>query len=163
MLPVGVRDGYEKDERRVRDCQSCSRWVPEAGGELLGAVDGAVLATGAAEGYAEVGEVALEVFVDALADYGFGVVEECGHSVFALQEFYDGAVFAGIGLVLGVAPGVGQRAAVEDVSAAVAGRVLGESLLVAEAANGDGEGGWFGGLRDRNYGRYLSCCICLDY
>ena len=33
--------------------------VPETGGELLGAVDGAVLATGAAEGYAEVGEVAL--------------------------------------------------------------------------------------------------------
>ena len=115
--------------------------VSEAGGELLGAVDGAVLPTGAAEGYAEVCEVALEVFVDALADYGFGVVEEGGHSVFALQEFYDGAVFAGIGLVLGVAPGVGQRAAVEDMSSAVAGTVLGKTLLVAEAANRDGEGG----------------------
>ena len=35
-------------------------------GELFGAVDGAVLAAGASEADGEVGEVALEVFVDAL-------------------------------------------------------------------------------------------------
>ena len=118
-------------------------WVAlaEAGGELLGAVDGAVLSAGAAKGYTQVREVTLKVFVDALRYDGFGVVEECGHSLLALQEFYYGAVFAGIGLVLGVAPGVGQRAAVEDVAATVAGTVLGKTLLVAEAANRDGEGG----------------------
>jgi len=118
-------------------------WVAptEAGGELLGAVDGSVLAAGAAEGYAEVGEVTLEVFVDALADDGFSVVEESSHSFLTLQELYHGTVFAGIGLVLRVAPGVGQRAAVEDMSAAVAGTVLRKALLVAEAANRNGEVG----------------------
>ncbi len=119
------------------DDVDCWVAVPKAGGELLGAVDGAVLAAGAAEGYTQVREVALEVLVDALADYGFCVVEECGHSLFALKELYHGPVFAGICLVLGVAPGVGQRATVEDMAAAVAGTVFGEPLLVAEAAHRD--------------------------
>ena len=107
----------------------------EAGSELLGAVDGAVLAAGAAEGYEEVREVTLEVFVDALSHDGFSVVEEDTYSLLTLQELYDGTVFAGIGFVFGITPGVGERPTVEDMSTAVAGTVLGEALLVTEAAH----------------------------
>ena len=113
----------------------------EACGELLGAVDGAVLAAGAAEGDGEVLEVAFEVFVDTLADDSFCEVEEAVDGRFALQEFYHGAVFAGVCLVLGEATGVWQGTAVENVAAAVAGGVGGQSLLVTEALDGDGQGG----------------------
>ena len=110
----------------------------EGGGELLGAVDGAVLAAGAPKADGEMCEVAFEVFVDALRDYGEGVVEEDGDRLFVAQEFYDGGVLACVGFVFGVAAGIGEGAAVEDVSAAVARRVVGEPLLVAEALYGDG-------------------------
>ena len=114
-------------------------WIAptEARGELLGAVDGAVLAAGAAKGYGEVREMTLEVFVDTLADDGFSVVEEDTYSFLALQELYDGTVFAGIGFVFGITPGVGERPTVEDMSATVAGAVLRQPLLVAEAAHRD--------------------------
>ena len=111
----------------------------EGFGELFGAVDGAVLAAGAAEADGEVGEVAFEVFVDALRDYGEGVVEEDGDRLFVAQEFYDGGVLACIGLVFGVAARVGERAAVEDVSAAVARGVFRQALFVGETHHRDGE------------------------
>lgn len=111
----------------------------EGFGELFGAVDGAVLAAGASEADGEVGEVAFEVFVDALRDYGEGVVEEDGDGLFVAQEFYDGGVLACIGFVFGVAARVGERAAVEDMSAAVAGGVFRQALLVGEAHHRDGE------------------------
>lgn len=107
-------------------------------GELLGAVDGAVLAAGAAEADGEVREVAFEVFVHALRDYGEGVVEEERDGLFVAQEFYDWGVLACIGLVFGVAAGIGERAAVKDMSAAVAGGVFRQALFVAEALDGDG-------------------------
>ena len=58
-------------------------WVAlaEAGGELLGAVDGAVLSAGAAKGYTQVREVTLKVFVDALRYDGFGVNSITGRSL----------------------------------------------------------------------------------
>ena len=111
----------------------------EPGGKLLGAIDGAVLAAGAAEGDLEGGETALGVFVDALCDKGFGVVEEAVDGGFALEELDHGAVAACDGLVLGIAARVGEGAAVEDESAAVAGGVDGEALFVAEGEDGDGE------------------------
>ena len=111
----------------------------ESCGELFGAVDGAVLAAGAAEADGEVREVAFEVFVDALRDYGEGVVEEDGYGLFVAQEFYDGGVLACVCFVFGVAAGIGERAAVEDMSAAVAGGVFRQALFVGEAHHRDGE------------------------
>ena len=111
----------------------------EGFGELFGAVDGAVLAAGASEADGEVGEVAFEVFVDALADDGEGVVEEDGDGLFVAQELDDWGVLACIGLVFGVAARVGESAAVEDMSAAIARRVVGEALLEGEAHHRDGE------------------------
>ena len=110
--------------------------------ELLGAVDGAVLAAGAAEEDLEGGEMAFEVFLDALIDEGKSVEEETVDGGLVLEELDDGAVFACIGLVLRIATGVGQCAAIEDESAAVAGGVRWEAVFVTEAAHGDGEGVW---------------------
>lgn len=107
-------------------------------GELFGAVDGAVLAAGAPEADREMCEVAFEVFVDALRDYGEGVVEEDGDRLFVAQELDDWGVLACVGFVFRVAAGIWERAAVEDMSAAVARRVVGEALLVGEALDGDG-------------------------
>ena len=109
---------------------------------MFGAVDGAVLSAGASEGDLKVGEVALQIFLDALADEGFGVVEELVNGGFLLQELDDGAILAGIALVLWIAAGVGQGAAVEDEAAAVAGGVGGEAFFEAEGEDGDGERGF---------------------
>ena len=114
------------------------------GGEALGAVDGAVLAAGAAEGDLEGGEVAFEVFLDALSDDGLDVVEKLIDGRFFLQEFDNRAVLASVGLVLGEASRVGKGAAVEDESAAVAGGVGGEAFFEAEGEDGDGEGRFLG-------------------
>ncbi len=108
--------------------------VGEATGKLFGAVDGAVLTAGASEGDEEVGEMAFEVFVNALGDKCFTVVEELEDGGFTLQKFDDRAVFAGVGLVFGVATGVGECAAVEDEAAAIAGGVVGKALFVAEGS-----------------------------
>lgn len=109
---------------------------------MFGAVDGAVLAAGASEGDLKVGEVALQIFLDALADEGFGVVEELVNGGFLLQELDDGTVLAGIALVLWIAAGVGQGAAVEDEATAVAGGVGGEAFFETEGEDGDGERGF---------------------
>ncbi len=107
--------------------------------ELLGTIDGAMLASGATEKDLEGGEVTLEVFLDALSHESFGMEEKLVDSGLFLEEFYDGAVLTGIGLVFRIATGVGQGTAVEEESTAVAGGVGGEAELVAEAADGDSE------------------------
>ncbi len=112
----------------------------KTGGELLGAIYGAVLAAGAAEGDAEVGKVTLEVFVDALCDDRHSVLQEEVDGRLALQKFDDGTVLACVGLVLGVATGIGEGAAVEDVAAAIARRIVGKALFVTETLYGNGEG-----------------------
>ena len=111
----------------------------ETTGELLGAVDGAVLAAGAAERDLQGGEITFHVFLHTLGDEGLGVVEEAVDGRLALEELDDGAVLAGIGLILRITAGIRERTAVEDESAAVAGGVGGEALLVTETADGDGE------------------------
>ena len=118
--------------------------VGEPSGELLGAVDRAVLTAGAAESHLEGGEVAFEVLLDALADEGLGMVEEAVDGLLFLEEVDDGTVFAGVGFVFGIATGVGQGAAVEDEAATVAGGVGGESFFEAEGEDGDGEGRFLG-------------------
>lgn len=55
---------------------------------------------------------------------------------FLLQKLDDRAIFASIGLVFGVATGIGQCSAVEDETATVARGVLRETTLVAETADG---------------------------
>lgn len=109
-------------------------------GHLLGAVDRAVLTTCAAEGDLEAGEVAFHIFLHTLSYDGFDMVEELVDGGFLLQELDDRTVLARIGLVLGVAAGVGQRTAIEDESAAIAGGVGGEASLVTETADSDNQG-----------------------
>jgi hypothetical protein len=99
-----------------------------------------VLAAGAAESHLQGGEVAFAVFVHALGEDALYVAQELVDRGFLLQELDDGTVLARVGLVFGVAARIGERAAVEDKSAAVAAGILGEALFVAETENGDGEG-----------------------
>ena len=96
-----------------------------------------MLAAGAAEGDAEVGKVTLEVFVDALCDDRHSVLQEEVDGGFALQKFDDGTVLACVGLVLGVATGIGEGPAVEDVAAAIACVVFRQALFVAETLHSD--------------------------
>ena len=109
-------------------------------GEVLGAIDGAMLTTCAAEGEHEVGEAALEVTLNMMIGEAIDAVEEGEDLAVVLKEADDGSVQAGELLVGLVAAGVVGGAAVEDVAAAIAGGVVGYSLLIAEAVDGDGEG-----------------------
>ena len=106
---------------------------------FFGTIDGAVLTAGAAEGNLQGGEVALEVFLDALGNEGLGMVKKAVDGGFFLQEFYHGAILAGVGLVFGITAGIGEGTAVEDEATAIAGGIGGEALFVAEAEDADGQ------------------------
>lgn len=88
--------------------------------ELFGTVDRSMLSTGASETDGEVGEVAFEIFVNALGDYGEGVFKEVCDGLFVAQEFDDRGVHSCICFVFGVASWIGQCPTVEDVPATVA-------------------------------------------
>ena len=110
--------------------------IGKIAGHLFGTVDGTVLAAGASESDLQAGEISLHIFLNTLSYEGLRMVEELVDGGVTLQELDDGTVFARVGLVFGVAAGIGQRTAVEDESATVAGVVFGKTALVAETADG---------------------------
>jgi len=106
--------------------------------ELLGEVDGAVLAAGAAEGDHEVFEASALVAGDAAIYEGEDAGQVLLHTLLAAEVVDDRLVFAGEGLEAIFAAGVGEAAGVKDEAAAVAGLVGGGLAMEAEAEDADG-------------------------
>lgn len=123
----------------VTEGDSAGIGVGEPAGDLFGAVDGTMLAASASKSHLKGGKVSLKVFLNALSHNSFYMIKESIDGWFLLQEFDDGTVLAGISLVFGVAAWVGQRTAVEDETAAVAGGISGEAFFEAKGENGDSE------------------------
>ena len=116
--------------------------------QMLGAIDGTMLAAGAAEGEHEVGEAPLEVALDVGVGQSVDGVEEGENLAVMLQKLDDGGVESCELLVRFVAPRVVGASAVEDVASAVAAGVFGYAELVGEGENADKKGG----------GRLPPCC-----
>ncbi len=109
-------------------------------GEVLGAIDGAMLTACAAEGEHEVGEAALEVALNMMIGEAIDAVEEGEDLAVVLKEADDGSVQAGELLVGLVAAGVVRGTTVEDVTAAVAAGVLRKATLEGEGEDADNKG-----------------------
>lgn len=101
-------------------------------GEVFGAIDGAVLTAGAAEGDLEVGEAALEEALYVMIYQPVNGLEETEYLAVSFEEVDDGLVEAGEGFVLVVLTGVVSRATIEDVTASVATIIGGDALLKGE-------------------------------
>lgn len=104
---------------------------------VLGRIDAAMLATGAAERNLHVLEAALEEAGYMVIDQSIDRVEKLENLAVLLQEVDDGLVEAGELLVFVVLAGVVGGAAVEHVAAAVAGVVLRYAFLKTETINRD--------------------------
>ena len=109
--------------------------------QVLGAIDGAVLSAGASEGEHQVGESPLEVAFYVGIRQAVDRIEECQDLAVVFQETYYLLVQACQLLVRLVAAGVVGAAAVEDITAPVARRVLGDATAVGEGEDADEEGG----------------------
>lgn len=95
------------------------------------------------------GEMSFNVFVDGGNDDIGGLVDELCHRIFFLEEGNDRGVLTGVGFVLFIAAGIGERSAVEDESAAIAREIGRESLLITKTENlySERTGCWSDGLR----------------
>jgi len=124
---------------------------------VLRTIYGAVLAAGAAEGNLKVGESTVEPALRVEIDKGIYAGEELEYFAVALQEVDDGLVEPCDGLVLGIAAGIVRRAAVEDISAAVARGVLRYALLEGEGEDADDEP--LVGLERGNLVEELTGCV----
>lgn len=109
-------------------------------GKMLGRVDGAVLASRAAEAEHEVGEATFDVSGAMSVGQTIDAIEEGKDFAVVLKEFDDGSVKACEFLVRLVAPGIVRRAAVKDVASAIAACVGRDAFLVAKAEDAHHEG-----------------------
>ena len=119
--------------------------VAEAFGELFGEIDGAMLAAGAAEGDHEMFEAAPAIGGDAGVDEGEDAGEKLVNAFLLIEIVDDGCVFAGERFEALFAAGIGEAAAVENETAAVAGFVLGKIAVKRKTENANGEIFGFGG------------------
>jgi hypothetical protein len=106
-------------------------------GEVFGAIDGAVLAAGAAEGDLEVGEAALEEALDVMIYQPVNGLEETEYLAVGFEEVDDGLVEAGEGFVLVVLTGVVGRAAIEDVTASVVRLIVRYTFFEGKRVDGN--------------------------
>lgn len=98
-------------------------------GEVFGAIDGAMLTTGAAKGDLEVGEAALEEALDVMIYQPVNGLEETEYLAVGFEEVNDRLVEAGEGFVLVVLTGVMGRATIEHIAASVATIIGGDAFF----------------------------------
>lgn len=103
-------------------------FVEKAGGPIR-AVNGTMLTAGAAESNLQGGKAALQEAACVVRDKGLRVLQEGKDLTVLLQETDDGLVAAGKLFILLVLAGIVRSAAVENVSASVAGRVLRDAFF----------------------------------
>src|SRR5260370_36442406 len=107
--------------------------------QLLGEIDGTMLAPGATERDHQVFEAAALIIAQARIHKRNGAGQELTDALLVTEVIDDGRVFAGERLVALFASGVGETSRVEDEAAAIAGLVRWESAVQGEAANSHGE------------------------
>ena len=96
-----------------------------------------MLASSASETDGKIAKVAFQIFADGGSDQLLCCFEELLDFWFVVEKFDYRSVFPSIAFVLGVAAGIGQCAAVEYISASIAGGVLGDAFFVGEAVDSD--------------------------
>ena len=107
--------------------------------EVLGAIDGAVLATGATESDLQIGKIALNEALRVMIHEGIDGLQERQYLAVLLEEVNHRLIETREGLVLLVLTGVVRTAAVEDVSASVATLIRRQTFLERERIYRDGE------------------------
>ena len=100
--------------------------------EVLGTIDGTVLATGATESNLQVGKIAFDKPRGVMIHQGINGVYERQYLAVVLKKIDDGLVEAREGLILLVLAGVVGAATVEDITASVTTFVNGKTLLIRE-------------------------------
>src|SRR5260370_41927534 len=107
--------------------------------QLLGEIDGTMLAPGATERDLQVLEAAAVIIAQARIHKRRDASQELTDALLVTEIFDDGHVFAGERLVALFAPGIGQTSRVEDEAAAVAGLGRCEYPVKGEAENSHSE------------------------
>lgn len=110
-------------------------------GGMLCAVDGTMLAAGAAEIDAETAETAVHETFHMVVDHAVDMLEELLDLAFFLKVVYDRLIKSGEFLVLVVAARVAHATAVEDIASAIAAAILRDTFSIGEAADLDSETG----------------------
>ena len=103
--------------------------------QMLGAIDGAMLATGATERDLQVREIAFDKALHMMIDKRINGVQESENLTVFLQKINNGLIEARKGLIFVVLTGVMGRTAIEDVTSSVAGFVGRDSTLKGERVN----------------------------
>ena len=107
-------------------------------GKMLGTINAAMLTACTAETDHKAGEAPADEPLYVVLRQRIYMAEESEYLAVILKEADDLGVKAREVLVLSIATGIMGGAAVKDVTAAIAGRVFGQSPLVAKAGDGDG-------------------------
>lgn len=107
--------------------------------QMLGGVDGTVLAARTAEAEHERGEATVDVALNVGIGQCVDVVKEAQYFTVVLQKLNDGLVQSRQMFVFLIATRIMGTTAVEDIAAAIAALVLGYTFLIAEAEDADGE------------------------
>ena len=89
-------------------------------GESFCAVYRPVLSSCTAKTDGQAGKVAFQILGYGGTNHLFGSSKEILYGRVPFEEFYHGAVFAGVASVFGIAPRIGERPAVEHISPAIA-------------------------------------------
>ena len=103
--------------------------VAQAPGKLLREEDGTMLTAGAAEGNHQIFEAALLIIADARIHECQNAGEKLVNAFLLIEVVDDGSILAGESFEALFAAGIGEAAAVEDETAAVAGFILRKALM----------------------------------
>lgn len=99
---------------------------------VLGGINGTVLAACTSKRNLEVGESTVKPPLDVKIDEGKDVGEELKNFSVSFQKIYDGLIETSQLFVLGIASGVVAAATVKNVTATIAGGVFGDSFFIGE-------------------------------
>lgn len=106
--------------------------------EMLGAINGAMLAASAAEREHEVGEATLEVTFDMMVGQTVNAIEEGEDLTIVLEETDDRLIQASELFVSLITTRVVRGTTVEDIATTVAALILRDAAFVGEGEDADG-------------------------
>ena len=116
-------------------------FLVEMVGKVFGAIDGAVLATGAAESDLEVGEAAFEETLDVMIYQSVHRLQETEYLAVSFEEINDRLIEAGERFILVVLTGVVSRATIEHIAASVATIIVRYTFFERKRVDGNDETG----------------------
>ena len=99
---------------------------------MFGAIDGSVLSSRTAESHLQMFKTALDKPLYMMIHEGIDRLEESEDLSVLLQKIYHRLIQPRQGFVFVILTGVMSTAAVKDISAAIAGPVLGDAAFIGE-------------------------------